>query len=116
MTHIIKGQALCNESMSPEKISHKIRKNHQVLNILIADDNILCRNAIVRQLESLKYVITQCENGMEAVEQYKKAADSYDLIMIDNFMPILDGMGSIGMIREYEKNEKLISTPIISIF
>jgi len=117
MTHIIKGQELFVETMFPDKILEKHKdKNHTVLKVLIADDNSMCRNAIFRILSSFKYEITQFENGMEALEEYKKSANSYDLLILDHFMPIMDGVQAIVQIREYENNEKIISTPIICTF
>ena len=57
--------------------------------------------------------ITVVDDGEQAVEQYKKD-DSYDLILMDVQMPVMNGYEATTLIREME-NEKGVRTPIIAL-
>jgi len=46
--------------------------------------------------------VTYCLNGEEGLEKFKE--DSYDLILMDVNMPVMDGKTAIKKIREYEKS------------
>ena len=52
-------------------------------------------------------------DGVEAVEMYKKA--KYDLILMDENMPNLNGLGAMEQIKEYEKENNLEKTPIVAL-
>ncbi len=61
------------------------------LNILVTDDHTLFRRGTMMLLESFDEVATvdDAENGREALE--KLEAGSFDLILLDLEMPVLDG-------------------------
>ena len=57
--------------------------------ILIADDEPEIRNILRDYLTSFDYEIEEAENGVVALE--KLTAGSFDILIVDIMMPLLDG-------------------------
>ena len=99
-----KGNNVIPQTMEPANISAKI---------LVAEDNTANQELISYILGSMNIEFDIQANGEKAFEAYKK--DSYDLVLMDINMPVLDGIGSFNKIRAYEKENNLITTPIIAL-
>lgn len=67
------------------------------LNILIAEDNATNQKLAERVLTKLGYKPEKALNGEEALFAHEKR--SYDLILMDMQMPIMDGLEATGKIR-----------------
>ena len=76
--------------------------------ILLAEDSILSRKIAVRIIENCDCKTDTAENGREAVE--KASSNAYDLIIMDMFMPEMNG-GDASI--EIRKNG--VKTPIVSL-
>ncbi|MFW5498203.1 MULTISPECIES: ATP-binding protein [unclassified Maridesulfovibrio] len=85
----------------------------QALKILIADDDMISRFAIQKQLEKMGYEIHIAENGGRALDML--AGDQYDLALIDIQMPVVDGVEMISRIRSGAIGEEVRHIPIIAI-
>lgn len=59
------------------------------------------------------YAVDVAENGQEAAEAVKKI--HYDLILMDIYMPIMDGFEATKKIRQWEDRHKLERCPIIAL-
>jgi CheY-like chemotaxis protein len=70
------------------------------LHILIAEDNPINMKLARFILEKAGYQVTAAVNGKEAVEIYTRAPSSYDLILMDIQMPLMDGRKATRKIRE----------------
>jgi len=75
--------------------------------ILIAEDNLINQEIILGLLEDSKIIIDIAENGQETIELQQK--NSYDLILMDIQMPILDGYETAKIIRKTDKNVPIIA-------
>lgn len=81
------------------------------LQILIAEDNEMNQLLINMVLSEWNMDTHTVANGQEAIELIKK--ESFDLILMDMEMPVMDGYEAIGIIRAMQgKNARL---PIISL-
>jgi len=78
--------------------------------ILVAEDNPVNQLVIRRMLQSLGYSSTIVSDGRAAVTE--AATGSYDMVLMDYQMPILDGLESTHLIRGLPGGEKL---PIIAL-
>lgn len=76
--------------------------------ILLAEDSILSRKIAVRVIENCDCEIDTAENGREAFE--KASANAYDLIIMDMFMPEMNGGEASVEIRKTG-----IKTPIVAL-
>ncbi|GEM_PF-2943023 len=59
------------------------------LKILLAEDSLISRKLAVKMIEHCGHEADSAENGRQVVE--KACSGSYDLILMDMFMPELDG-------------------------
>lgn len=103
------------ELMNPEEflpyaknISQKF-KGH----ILVAEDNEANQELIKILLMKYGLSFDLAENGLEALRLYKK--NSYDLILMDEQMPIMNGNIAVKKILAYEHDNGLSHTPVSAL-
>jgi len=75
--------------------------------ILLVEDNIINQEIIIGLLESSGIKIDIANNGKEAVLLYE--SNSYELILMDLQMPIMDGYEATKIIREKDKEIPIIA-------
>lgn len=73
------------------------------LKILVAEDNSINQKFIKRLLENNNALVEIANNGHEAVNMYK--SQSYDLILMDINMPVMDGYKATELIRSFETDQ-----------
>jgi len=83
------------------------------LKLLVAEDNPMNRRVVELLLAQSGVSITFAENGKEAVEKFKAA--KFDLVLMDLQMPIMGGLAAMRVIRELEKQEGRIPTPMLAV-
>ena len=81
--------------------------------ILIVEDNETNSMFIGIILDNTGITYEIAHNGIEAVEKFQ--SKKYDLILMDENMPKLSGIGATRAIIEIEKQKNLKHTPIISL-
>ncbi|GAA6021701.1 hypothetical protein JCM10207_008548 [Rhodosporidiobolus poonsookiae] len=89
----------------------KRRDPHDV-RILLAEDNELIREIVVRTLRVRKFHIDAVEDGHQCVLQVEK--ERYDVILMDGQMPRLDGYAATERIRKHE-NPRIRNLRIIAL-
>ncbi|MFA6959266.1 MAG: response regulator [Opitutaceae bacterium] len=67
--------------------------------LLIADDSIVCRNVLVILLENAGYEVLSVFDGRQAVLALRSQV--FDLAILDNDMPNLDGLGALAELRSF---------------
>lgn len=82
-------------------------------NILLVEDSEDNKQLIELYLKKLPYKIDTAENGLVAVEKYKK--NHYSLVLMDIQMPVMDGYTATQKIREWEKENNMSPTPIVAL-
>ena len=83
--------------------------------ILIAEDNELNAEIAKTVLEDAGALITRVEDGQQAVELFKeKPAGTFDAILMDLMMPVMDGYTATKEIRSLERSDSK-TIPIIAM-
>ena len=97
-----------SSSSYSKKSSHKF-----IGHILVAEDNEANQELIKILLEKYDLSFDLANNGREAVELYKQ--NSYDLILMDEQMPVMDGIEAVKNIIEYEESNSMKHTPVSAL-
>jgi two-component system, sensor histidine kinase len=80
--------------------------------ILVVEDTVICSRMLCRILAQFKCATKVAENGKIAVDILTQAsANTYDLILMDLRMPVMDGLEATAII----KNQLCISTPVVAL-
>ncbi len=91
----------------------KTEKNIFSGSIMLVDDNEVNNRLSEILLKNMGLKVDIAENGQIAVDKYKK--NMYDLIFMDVYMPIKDGLTAAREIVAYEREMKLPHVPIIAL-
>jgi len=67
--------------------------------VLIVDDEINIREVIVEYIKEFGFLADTASNGEEAIEKVRQT--SYDLVIMDLMMPILDGFSATKAIKAF---------------
>jgi two-component system, chemotaxis family, chemotaxis protein CheY len=74
--------------------------------ILIVDDAEFLRVRITKMLSGDGFEVFEAENGLKAVETYKRVHP--DLVLMDVTMPEMDGLSALKEIRSFDGAAKVV--------
>ncbi|WP_285059091.1 response regulator [Pedobacter ginsengisoli] len=90
------------EVVKEVQISQKIVKEKLTpfnnLRVLVAEDNPINKFLIVKILKDWMIDADVVENGKDALDKLRE--NDYDIILMDTFMPVMNGLEAIRLIRE----------------
>ena len=78
--------------------------------LLLVEDNKLNQVVVKFSLKRFGYEIVTANNGIEAVEEFKKT--DFDFILMDVMMPEMDGLEATKIIRDLDDGKDI---PIIAL-
>lgn len=86
-------------------------QTHQPLRVLVAEDNPVNRRVAEGLLRRAGCIVTSAINGAEAVDALRTA--SFDLVLMDIDMPVMDGLTATREIRELERQGNIRGEHVI---
>lgn len=75
------------------------------LQVLVAEDDPINFKILSKRLEKAGHEVFHAVNGEDCAQLYKEKPSTFDVVLMDMQMPIVDGLSSTKMIREIEKSE-----------
>lgn len=81
------------------------------LKVLLAEDNAVNQRLMKLIFNQMKINVDIASNGKKAFEMYRQK--KYDLIFMDVQMPVMDGLESTKLIREFEQKSGSIDRALI---
>jgi len=100
-----------NETIdTPNLLDSKVKIDE--VSILVVEDNLTNQMYMKALMDTLSIKFTIANNGLEAVDLYE--VNKYDIILMDENMPLMSGSEATVKIRNIEKNTKY-HTPIIAL-
>jgi len=83
--------------------------------VLVVEDNPVNQMVLRGLLKRYNIDFVLADNGLQACELLKDGTETFDLILMDCEMPIMDGYETTRQIREWEQALKLLRTPIVAL-
>jgi len=74
--------------------------------VLVADDEENIRLLFKEELEEEGYEVQTASNGLEALEKLQDS--SFDVVVLDIKMPIMDGIEALNVIKNRNRNQPVI--------
>lgn len=108
------------EMVSPEEVQEQnvplVKTDLTGVKVLLVEDNELNAEIAQVQLEEYGMQVTNAVNGKEAVEAFEgNPPGTFDLILMDIMMPIMDGYEATKVIRSMKDREDAYTIPIIAM-
>ncbi|KAJ5982723.1 hypothetical protein N7451_012823 [Penicillium sp. IBT 35674x] len=88
---------------------NEIKKSRRVL---VVEDNAINRKVLSRKLSRLGFQTTEASNGQEALNFFQN--NTFDCILMDQEMPVMDGNSATKTIRQLEKGSDA-HVPILGV-
>lgn len=83
-------------------------QNNQIeLNVLLAEDDAMNVIVVSKFLQRWGIICDVARNGQEAVE--KARAKKYDVILMDMYMPLMNGVDASKEIRTFDQTTKIFA-------
>ncbi|RJE25907.1 hypothetical protein PHISCL_01749 [Aspergillus sclerotialis] len=93
-----------------ENSANQISKSADTsLHVLVAEDDPINSTILRKRLEKSGHTVHMTGNGKECASVYRENHQFFDAILMDIQMPIVDGITSTRMIREFEQSTDSIS-------
>ncbi|MBF0475584.1 MAG: response regulator, partial [Deltaproteobacteria bacterium] len=100
-TLTVLGTQMPNADQKSLVTRHSLKENRTKLNILLAEDNLINQRLAQAILEGRGHTVSIVNNGAEALNTLD--AFTFDLVLMDVQMPVMDGITATKKIREKEK-------------
>ncbi len=99
----------CNRTLPAGKnIETRCAGGPPVARILVVDDEPMIRDLLKEMLISIGYEVQTAQDGMAALEYYRRHKDQIDLVILDVMMPGMSGVEVFRRLKEIDPEVKTI--------
>ena len=105
--------AITVEHAQEETLSQDLLENFEGKHILLVEDNKSNQLLMSIILEEMFFTVSIANDGVEGVKAFKEG--KFDLVLMDENMPNMNGIEATSLILAYEKEEALEHTPIVAL-
>lgn len=95
--------------------SGKVSGKSESLRLLLVEDDDVNQLVIKGILQKLGHKVEVLANGQEAVEKVQADDRSFDMILMDCEMPVMDGYEATRRIRQWERKNQMLPVVIIAL-
>ena len=92
-----------------ERAKESVSVSIEGLHVLLVEDNELNMEIARFIIENEGARVTCATNGKEAVDIYKNAPESFDIILMDIMMPEMDGLQATQVIRSFDHDIPIVA-------
>jgi len=85
---------------SLSSVDLKPDKSERQKRVLVVDDSLTIRKGLSRGFSRLGFEVDEAENGLQGLKKLK--ATTYDLVLLDFLMPVMDGIDVVRKFRAWE--------------
>ena len=96
-------QQYATEQVNPEDCAHQAHGS-----ILIVDDEETIREVATMMLEDIGFSVLTAENGLQALDEYRRHQQKIVGVLMDMTMPKMDGKACFSELRRMNANVKVI--------
>lgn len=98
-----------DEEHKNERVKESASASIEGLSVLLVEDNELNMEIARFIIENEGARVTCATNGKEAVDIYKNAPESFDIILMDIMMPKMDGLQATQVIRSFDHDIPIVA-------
>ena len=80
----------------------------KVMRVLAIDDNTECLDLLRDLLQPMGFEVVTMTSPIKALERFKSAKEHFDVVLVDYFMPQLDGAKTFDFLRIFDPAVKVI--------
>jgi len=112
-TPLRRGEAQREDAAAPDAIAEDLPSEANTVRVLLAEDHPTNQRVVSLILEPFGVDLTIVDNGAQAVEAF--SSGSFDLVLMDLRMPVMDGLEATRCIRAWESVQRAKPTPIVML-
>ncbi|KAF3940128.1 hypothetical protein ABW19_dt0210128 [Dactylella cylindrospora] len=89
----------------PEDVIEELRVLSGTPSILLVDDNPITMMLMTTFMAKRGFLFSQAQNGLLALETFRRRLGGYDIILMDLQLPVMSGLDAVRAIRDIEQTE-----------
>jgi PAS domain S-box-containing protein len=104
-----------NDQRQFRRIDPSKTSGQKEINILVVEDNYINQQVVMEMLKNLDCHYHLAENGQEALNTLESHTETFDLILMDCQMPLMNGYDTTKQIRANEHGQFDNNIPIVAL-
>jgi signal transduction histidine kinase/DNA-binding response OmpR family regulator len=93
----------------------KVNKKRESLRLLLVEDDHVNQMVLKGILQQLGHKVEVLSNGQEVLDKVQADDRSFDMILMDCEMPVMDGYEATRRIRQWERKNQMLPVVIIAL-